>query len=69
MIPLHAEFTLARTSSVHCNCYYDSSFTSFVLRLLMKDKAINSDAYVEIGGYLIGFVLGSSLSVILAVAM
>ena len=67
MIPLLAEFTVARTAV--CIAIALLISLQFIVYAIEKERAINSDAYVEIGGYLIGFFLVSSLSVILAVRM
>ena len=63
VIPLLAEFTVARTAV--CIAIALLIALQFIVYAIEKERAINSHAYVEIGGYLIGFVLVSSLSFIL----
>ena len=64
MIPLLAKFTVAGTAV--CITVALMIALLFGVYAIEKEKAINSDAYVEIGGYLLGFFLISILSVALA---
>ena len=64
MIPLLATFTVAGTAV--CITVALMIALLFGVYAIEKEKAINSDAYVEIGGYLLGFFLISILSVALA---